>query len=318
MHEDRTILTRGLYYRAAEDAPCVNSATYLVSRDHFVNRFELEYGEWEGEYEYDIGLPPHILPRNEPIGGNCLEQLRPSPSDDDQAGANRGRCVHLTTRQLCGNVPLFANFSLAYETGIITYYRNVRNYVTKDMGEGEWSGAVDDLAGASTRVRVTENDDQEFEWQFAICAPPEGVPVDTPCNACPPYPPGSTPPLNISVVLGGVPFAFTLPYLGGSPEQWGGGLDLEPGVFITATLYCYNDGTPWRLGLALFGNDSASMGFVTPPDGRPTFLSCTPWVAQWGGFNSSVDFGTPPATDIFGVPLGAVGTIPFTAEITPP
>lgn len=315
LHEDPTILTPGRYYRAADDAPAVPFATYLGSREWAPDNLNQAFGEWGGAQEYDPGVPPRVLPITSVIGGDCFSKLLPAPSDG-VTGRQFGRCVTLTTRSICGNIPLFTNFSIA-DPFTITYYENVPTYIAKDKIEGEWLGKVPDF-DAIARVSVTEITPTLLDWRFALSGHAAGVPVDTPCAVCPPYPPGPTPPLNISVVLGGVPFSFTLTYLGGSPLQWGGGLDLAPGVFVTATLYCYSVGQPYRLGVAIFGTDDASEHFTTLPDGRPTFLSCTPWLAQFEGFNTDVDFGTPPATDIFGVPLGAAGTIPFTATVTPP
>lgn len=192
LHEDPTILTKGRHYRAAAGAPCVTSATYLGSRDYSKNKYDQPHGEWGGERFYDLGIPPHLPPQNQPIGGDCLDRLRPTPAPDDAQAVNRGRCVHLPNRELCGNVPLYANFSLAYETGIITYYRNVPNYLTKDDGEGEWSGAVPGLVDpgpgtvhAVTRIRVTENDDEEhtLNFRFAVCDNLGGVTDE--CGLCP-------------------------------------------------------------------------------------------------------------------------------------
>ena len=182
MHEDPTILTKGRYYRAAAGAPDVPSATYLVSRRWTINPHDLPHGEYGGRQPYDLGIPPHILPQNQPIGGDCLESLRPNPTEETTAGPNRGRCVQLATQELCGNVPLFTNFSLAYETGIITYYRNVPNYLTKDTGEGEWAGRIPGLDDASTRVRVTENMDATLDFRFALC---QGTAITFDCVFCP-------------------------------------------------------------------------------------------------------------------------------------
>ena len=169
LHENPAILTRGRYYRAAADAPVVPSATYLVSREWTQNKLELPHGEWGGSQFYDDGTPPHLLPVPGVIGGDCLENLRPSPGDDDAAGANRGRCVHLPTQEICGNVPLFADFSLAYDTGIITYYRNVGNYLTVDEPTGEWSGTIPGIDNAKTRVTVSEGGGGQLQWLFALC-----------------------------------------------------------------------------------------------------------------------------------------------------
>jgi len=192
LHDDPTILTRGRYYRAGPDAPCVPSATYLASREYFRNSKELPYGEWGGRQQPDNGVPPHLLPRGQVIGGTCLENLIPTGGPAGTPAINRGRCVHLPTWELCGNVPLFTNFSLAYQPaagpGSIIYYRNVPNYLTKDTGEGEWSGAVDGLENAVSRVRVTETDGGLLDFRFAICDnTPPPPPVLLCCSGTFPY-----------------------------------------------------------------------------------------------------------------------------------
>lgn len=217
LHTDRSILTKGRWYRAAPDAPCVNSATYLGSRSYNENELDQEYGEWGGDREYDDGVPPHILPLNAPVGGDCLGRLRDATTQPPgTASSGQGRCIHLPSGELCGNVPLKAHFSLAYATGIVTYYRNVDTYVTKDDGEGEWSGVVPTL-DAVARVRVTENDDQEREWQFALCdpGPPPPPPIIYDC-----YCPGTGQPSVRTVELSGIVPTIAHPEVGDLNRVW--------------------------------------------------------------------------------------------------
>ena len=174
-------MTAGRYYRSPDNAPAVPSPTYLGSREWTPKKLDQEYGEWGGDQFPDNGTPPHILPRGPSIGGDCLGELREAPAAGSAAAQN-GRCVVLPSGAICGNVPLFANFSLAYANGEITYWRQVPTYITKDDGEGEWSGRVPELTDAVARVRVTEDDDAIRNWSFAICdRSPVIPPVVTGC-----------------------------------------------------------------------------------------------------------------------------------------
>jgi len=178
LHEDKRILTAGRYYRAADDAPAVTCATYLGSREWTPKKLEQEYGEYGGDQFYDDGTPPHLVPLAQQIGGDCLAHLRPTPTNGNAALVDNGRCVELPSRSICGNVPLNASFSLAYDTGEVTYYRNIPTYLTKATGEGEWTGRVAGLA-ALARVRVEEDMAGELVWDFALC---DNLPlVSIPC-----------------------------------------------------------------------------------------------------------------------------------------
>lgn len=161
-------MTAGRLYRAAEDAQAVPSATFLGSREWTPRKLDQTYGEWGGEQIYDVGAPPRVLPRGQVLGGNCLENLRTDPPATDPALQN-GRCIVLPSGEFCGNNPLFASFSLAYESGDVTYYRHVPTYLRQSDQLGEWMGDVPGLATTAARVRVVENGEAQREWSFALC-----------------------------------------------------------------------------------------------------------------------------------------------------
>jgi len=182
IHEDPTILTPGRYYRAADDAPAAPFAHYLGSREWTPDKLNQEFGEWGGAQGYDQGVPPRVLPNFDLVGGDCMSRLLPAPAPEAPA-RQLGRCIDLPTQSICGNIPLFTNFSIAYPEDI-TYYEIVPTYITKDKGEGEWLGRVPNF-DATAQIRVTETAGV-LEWAFALRddrAPfPEPAPYD--CIYC--------------------------------------------------------------------------------------------------------------------------------------